>query len=227
MRPARDLWHIQDASVARVERIGEFVYDVITGSRRSVAPFRVREVDAAVSFAVVELDNLWVQTARSLFLSSALGGRDALGSRVVLQVPRAADINEAMVHAVRACRPDKYESNPTGPYRWHEEPFWWKTRSLLDSLRSIGASNVNRVSGALSLSPSVFAYLHTFRNFYAHRSQGTMGLVNKALLRLGVPENSDVTAVLASPIVVGRVSRTQPLVLDWLDEMANVLRAVV
>ena len=185
-------------------------------------------VDASVGFVIIELDNLWAGISRSFFLSVAFCARDGNGIRVQLsKVSKARSTDEALTHAIRRCKPWRYRRGSNGPWTWRDEPLWWNPQTLLDAIDEIGASNYQQVSAAMSATPSAFSYLHTFRNFYAHRSKGTRTGIITHLRRLQFPTTYTATAALTTPIVQQGQIRPQPLVLDCLDDIRNTILLLV
>ena len=189
---------------------------------------RPSSVDAAVAYVVIELDNLWSGIARSFFLSVAFCARDGMGGRIQLsRAVKAQSIDDALTHAIRRCKPWRYRPGSNGPWKWLDEPLWWNPNSLLDAMDEIGASNYQQVSMAMSASPNAFAYLHTFRNFYAHRGKGTRDEIVSDLRRLQFPTTYTATAALTSRVVANGQLRPQPLILDWLDDIWNTVSLLV
>ena len=185
-------------------------------------------VDPAVAFVILELDNLWAGVARSFFLSVAFCARDGTGNRVQLsKATKARSTDDALTHAIRRCKPQRFKQGLNGRWTWRDEPLWWKPRTLLDAIDEIGASNCQQVSMAISASPNVFSYLHTFRNFYAHRSKETRAEIVSDLRRLQFPTTYTATTALTSPTVSQGLERPQPLVLDWLDDIKNTISLLV
>lgn len=224
MRPTRDLQTLQRSALARAERLHTYMSSAVT----QLPTAKPVSLDSAVAFVVIELDNLWVSTARSFFLSVAFCARDGGGSRVRLsKVAKAQSTDEALTYAIRRCRGPNYRRGVSGPWTWRDEPLWWKPHTLLDALDEIGASNYQQVSLAMSASPGAFGHLHTFRNFYAHRSKGTRAEVVSGLRNLQFPTTYTATAALMSPTLLNGRVRPQPLVLDWLDDMWNTISLLV
>ena len=194
----------------------------------SVLTVGAAPVDPAVGFVIIELDNLWAGIARSFFLSVAFCARDGMGNRVQLtKATKAQSIDEALTHAIRRCKPRLYKPGRNGPWTWSDEPLWWKPGTLLDAIDEIGASNYQQVSTAMSASPNAFSYLHTFRNFYAHRSRGTRAEIIGELRRLQFPTTYTATTALTSPVMWQGQIRPQPLIFDWLDDIRITISLLV
>lgn len=224
MRPTRNLQNLQRSALLRTDRLHAYISPLLTASY----PAGLRSIDSAVAFVVIELDNLWAGTARSFFLSVAFCADDGKGHRVHLSnAPRARTTDEALTHAIRRCKPSRYKPGQRGPWDWSDEPGWWNPTTLMESIDEIGASNRLQVSKAMSTSPGAFAHLHTFRNFYAHRSEGTRTEIVGRLRRLLFPTTYTATAALTSPRIEHGVIRPQPLILDWLDDVRNTISMLV
>ena len=149
-----------------------------------------------------------------------VGGILCEGMQVVvgctcLGFPRAMDMDEALTHAIRRCRGPSYKAGQTGPWMRRDEPLWWRPGTLLNALDEIGASNYQQVSAAVSVSPGALMYLHTFRNFYAHRSKETRIQIIGDLRHLQFPTTYTATMALSSPTVGSGSVRPQALLLDW------------
>ena len=224
MRPHGKLLSLQRSALGRTDRLRTHVSSVLSSSPTN----KEISVDSAVAFTIMELDNLWVVTARSFFLSVAYSGRDAHGNRVQLsKKPKANNADEALTHAIRRCRGAKYKPGSNGPWTWRDEPLWWQPNTLLNSLDEIGASNYQQVSNAMSASPRAFSHLHTFRNFYAHRSRGTRDEVVISLRRLQFPTTHTATNALTSRAFQNGRRRPQELIFDWLDDIQNTIALLV
>lgn len=224
MRPTRNLQNLQRSALVRTDRLHAYISPLLTEYYAA----RLRSVDSAVAFVVIELDNLWAGTARSFFLSAAFCAADGKGNRIHLsRAPRARTTDEALTHAIRRCKPSRYKSGQKGPWTWSDEPGWWNPTTLLKAMDEIGASNYPQVSAAMSTSPGAFGYLHTFRNFYAHRSEGTRADIIGGLRRLRFPTTYTATSALTAPRILPGLIRPQALILDWLDDVRNTISMLV
>ena len=224
MRPNTQLLTLQRSALTRTDRLHSCVSSALM-QPQTVKPV---PVDSVVVYVIIELDNLWVSIARSFFLSVAFCARDGRGNRLQLsKVNKARTTDEALTHAIRRCRGNNYKHGMNGPWTWGDEPLWWKPHTLLDALDEIGASNYHQVSSAMSASPGAFAHLHTFRNFYAHRSRGTRDKVVTGLRRLQFPTTYTATVALTSPMLRNGTTRPQALVFDWLDDIRNTVHLLV
>lgn len=161
-------------------------------------------------------------------MSTAFCARDGEGQPLTLEIEPCRTTSEALGHAIRKCKKDVYDDkNGAGPWDWADEPAWGRTRNLLVSLEAIGASNYGRVSSALSLAPKLFPYMHTLRNFCAHRSLDGRRQAEGVVRAYGFPTTHTPTQALVSPAKVLGGVRTQPLILDWADELHETINLLV
>lgn len=218
MRVHRDLRKLQAAATSRLIRLRRRAHQSTSPATEASA----REL--GITYSVVELYNLWYSFSRCLYLSAALGARDGAGSRVRISVPTPKTIEDALTHAIRT-RPRYRNSMP--PWNWWHEPSWIDANVLLDSLRTIGASNEQHVSAALSVRPSVFNEIRLFRNFYAHRNEDTSRQLKPLIRRYLMSPSLRPTEALASPAMVQGLLRPQPLLLDWIDDIFNTVTLIV
>ena len=228
VRPTRDLGRLQEAGLQRVGRLRAHVETVVQKGGDGREGDFASGLDSGIAVAIIEMDNLWAGVARSLFLSTAFRGRDAEGRPVTLGIPRAQTTDEALGHAIKRCKKDVYDAKEgVGPWGVGDEPAWGRTRNLLAALDAIGASNYERVSGALSLTPRVFAYVHVFRNFYAHRGKDGRMQVEGVVRAHQLPTSYTPTRALVSAVPAQGGVRPQPLVLDWLDQLRGTIELLV
>lgn len=220
MRPTRDLRRLRRAALSRLDRLSEYVFDAAT------TPSTSPRHDQLTAYCVVEMYNTWYAFSRSLFISSCLGARDGAGARMSVSVPRPPTDQDALTHAIRRCKPYRYNAGKrTPPWRWIDEPSWASPTVLLDALDEVGAANYVLVSGALSLpgAAQTISHLPDFRHFYAHRGEDTRLQVVRHAPTYALSSSLRPTALLNSNGMVAGVARPQPLLMDWADD----LRAIV
>jgi hypothetical protein len=211
----RDLRRLNRAALSRLDRLHSIAFDAATlpaeesGTR-----------DRLTAYCIVETHNLWFTYSRSLYISSSLGARSASGGRVsVSKVPRPQSTQEAIGHAIRRCKFNRYKGGRQ-PWTWLDEPSWAKPNTLLDALDEVGASNYPTVSAALGQINSQFslAHLGEVRNFYSHRGEDTAMRVRRIALAYAVSPSVSPTQFLHSTAATANGSRAQPIILDWMDE---------
>lgn len=203
MRPCSDLAKLGDRATARLNRLKALV-DTHTDRER------------AISLAVIEAQNTWSNFARAFLLSLLSSARRRSGGRVALGNAAVNSPGALLAIATRACR-GPLAAPPTTR---REEPAWHDTSNFLKACAALSPSNLAQVQAALSLQTGVFSDLPAFRNFFAHRNEESarraVDLARRNYLITGLSHPS---AVLMRPARL----RTQPLLLDWIDEMKVVI----
>lgn len=218
MRPILDLRLLQRSGLRRLSRLR------VLASAATLPRALPHERETRITYCVLELHSFWFSFSRALFLSAAFGARDAAGSRVALsKVARPANIGDAMTHAIRRLKPHLLKDGRTPPWSWYEEPKWSEPTALLASLDEIGASNRPRVVAGLSVPTRVFDDLPEFRNFYAHKTEDTARRVPPIAAVYAIPPKLPPSQMLLS-LASGR---PQPLLLDWIDDVANAVTFVI
>lgn len=219
MRIARDLGRLEISAHARLRRLR----DVAVHCSSVGATRRDREV--SVSYCVVELYNLWYSFSRCFFLSAALGARDGAGVRVVIiGAARPRTVEDALTYAIKIRR--RYR-NLQPPWKWHHEPNWVDPKVLLDTLKAVGASNLTRVSNGLSVPSTTLDELPPFRHFFAHKNRDTVQALRPLISAHSISPTLRPTDALLTPATVLGARRPQPLLLDWIDDVTNVVQLIV
>ena len=225
MRTTRDLRRLRRAALGRADRLAAIAFNAATLPRSSDALTQ----DHLTSYCVIELHSTWYGFSRSLYLSSCLGARDSSGKRVSLsRVRRATTESEALSHAVRRCKKWRYKATKT-QWSWTDEPAWARSGNLLDALDEVGATNYATVSAALGLPgvAQVLEHLTDFRNFYAHRGEDTRARAAFHALTYALSPRLPPTAILQSNGLRNGVTRTQPVLMDWVDDVRLLIASAI
>lgn len=221
MRPTRDLRRLQGAGLKRLDRLRGIAMSC-TSPTASVV-----ELETGVAYCVVELYNCWYSISRSLYLSSAFGARDGGGTRITLaNVPRAVSVDDALTHAIRRSKPWLMNRRQP-PWTWIDEPSWANAAVLLDALDEIGASNRATVAAALSLPGATVANLVPFRHFMSHRGEDTARRLRPLLARYAISPSLRATKALATRASGTQGLRPFPLLVDWVDDVQNIITLIV
>jgi hypothetical protein len=217
MRPTRDLRRLGTSAANRLSRLRR------SALRATAHGLAYEARDATVTYCVVEAFNCWHGFSRSLYLSSALGARDGNGRRIRAgKIPRPKTAADALTPAVRRRgRPRFPAAGP--PWRFSEEPPWANPSALLEVLDEIGASNRGEVARGVSLPTSVLDHLPIFRNFYAHRGRETVASARALAVPYGISPVLAPTQILLARASTASGPRPQPLLLDWIDDLAAVV----
>lgn len=172
--------------------------------------------DRQFAYVVIEALNLWANFSRSYVLSCLFRPKRITKGRV--RIGNAAITTPAALFLLAAqIRRGPAAAAPTSR---RDEPSWHERDLLIKTCLGMACSHAADVQGALSGNTTVFEDLPAFRNFYAHRNdesaQKAVALVKRQYLIVGVRHP---TGALSTPAY----KRTQPLLLDWLDDMQIVM----
>jgi len=173
----------------------------------------IRSVEIRLEYVTIEMLNAWVNFIRAYYLSALLGAkRCGLGRIGVSHI--IANENAAIGQAVLFWRPSA-TPRPDGSWERRDEPTWHDPASVLPICLARGFSNIADLQAAVSTGTRVFRDLPVFRNYYAHRNRRT----RKAAVDLA-PIYGIASTTRPSEILLARpLGRSQPLILDWLDDL--------
>lgn len=206
MRPVTDLSKMRVAFNGRLRRIRK----VAVQSQTAGPEERAR----AVSFAVIELDNLVLGGMREFIISSLRGARTATGNRISVAgyFTSAESIAAYVLSIVQTVTYQRIGSPATVGRR--QEVKIRDPREVDRVLSTCSASNVGSVRNALSLNTSLFSDIATVRNFYAHRNEDTWAKVRRQATAKGVLNIRHADEFVTRQIPGRPVS----LLEDWLDD---------
>jgi hypothetical protein len=206
MRPVRHFGQLLASSSRRLAKL-----DVLASSLTGPVDFRK---DYVASFVVIELDNFWSSFVRSYYLSWFLRPRTMNGSTVVVSLPSPKSTNDA----IRTASTLLYGGTPKG--RTGRIAPAWHERWVLAKLSSAcGCSHAPQISTAMGVPATAFDYLHSLRNFYAHRSEETAAKLPRIARAFGlVPPKRASEIVLAIP-----PGRSEPILIDWIAEVRDTV----
>jgi hypothetical protein len=185
--------------------------DLTAGLSQPLTP----EICRLISYVTIEAANLWAQYSRCLFVSAALGARDATGQRIV--AAPAPDVSHAIDQAVYAIYP--HLRGVRRDWRRHEQPDWQNKGHLSAAVQYIGAAIWPDVDTALSYPTRVLTDLPTMRNFYAHKAERASVRAEALGPRYGV------TRLGISPhelLCTPPVGSTDVLLNEWLADLAAI-----
>jgi len=86
---------------------------------------------------------------------------------------------------------------------------------LLTLCRELNATNLLDVEAAFSSGSSVFTDLVVFRNYFAHRNQGTKRAARDLAPKYGIAATLSPAEILLSRAL----GRPQPLLIEWIDDL--------
>ncbi len=176
--------------------------------------------DRTVAFVCIEAANAWTGFSRAYFVSTAMRGR-LNGQRITTTAGHIRTKADAVAFAVRITNPRSYARG--GPFGHRDEPDWQLTSVLARLTTALGASNQSLVRAGISLSTRAFVDLPVFRNFYAHRSEGTVVRVKRVARNYPLNQSLHPTQMLCTVLP----TRPQSLISDWLDDIRTAIESMV
>jgi hypothetical protein len=205
MRRARSLRKLRLTLKGRLLRLEQRLKNASAASNKS-------DRDIAVAYVAIEALNAWAMFSRSFYLSCALGARTERRHGITISVSNSAD------HLGLAITKYKKLAKPSTGGMWHrrDEPAWHDPNVLMTVCSNLGCSIQTTIEASFSLQQTVFRDLPVFRNFFAHRNQGTSKAARDIAPRYTLPSSLTPTEILVS---VSPGSSTSVL-LAWLDEIA-------
>ncbi len=206
MRPVTDLGKMRVAFSGRLRRIRKVAVQSQTDGPEEHA--------RALSFAVIELDNLVLGGMREFIISSLRGARTATGNRISVagHFTSAESVAAYVLSIVQAVTYQRIGS-PAAVDRRQEAKIR-DPRQVDRVLSTCSASNIGSVRNALSLNTSLFSDIATVRNFYAHRNEDTWAKVRRQATEKGVLNIKHADEFVTRQIPGRPVS----LLEDWLDD---------
>ena len=202
MRPVARLQRLKTSVEKQLERIEDAIDGV-------VAPAGV-PADRLATYAVIHLDNVWSSFVRSYYLSWFLNPITIGGTRVRVSIPAPPSFHAAIVTASTIL----YSKLPQSRTK-RIDPAWHEKRVLTTLARGCGTSNQAQIQTAMSIGGTSFDYLHTARNFYAHRCEETAEKLPRIALAFGlVPTRRASDIVLAVPL-----GRKATVIQEWVAEI--------
>ncbi len=175
--------------------------------------------DRTVAFVCIEAANVWMGFARAYFVSTALRAK-LNGRRITITaIPMRTNV-DALAFAIRVTNPRSFARG--GPFGHRDEPDWQQTSVLARLTSALGASNQGLVRAGISVSTRAFVDLPVFRNFYAHRSEGTVVRIRKVARNYPINQGLHPTQMLCTVLP----ARPQSLLSDWLDDIRGSMEAM-
>jgi len=171
-----------------------------------------RRRDVWTAYLAIEVENTWSNFVRALYVSMADGVRLEDGGFTTL-TPRRT-MNDAIGFAVQRWRA---KAAPKADGSWHrrEEPAWHDTSTMLTLCRDLHATNLADVEAAFSSGTLVFTDLVVFRNYFAHRNQGTKQAARDLAPRYGIAASLTPAEILLSRAL----GRPEPVLIEWIDDL--------
>ena len=103
-----------------------------------------------------------------------------------------------------------------------DEPTWHDPTVLLRLVRELNCSSLPQVTTALGYATTAFKDLPVFRNFFAHRNEGTAAKTANVARRCTLSPALRPSEILCAR----RAGRPQSVLSEWLDDLHNVIVSV-
>ena len=168
------------------------------------------ERDIVVAYVAIEALNAWALFSRSFYLSCAGGAKTEKRKRVALTI----QTTDPLGHAITRYKPGA-QPNHLGEWHRRDEPTWHDPNVLMAVCRNLGCSIQPEIDASFSMGQKVFKDLPVFRNFFAHRNEGT----SRAARNLG-PSYTLPTRLPPFQLLLSfSPGSTAPVIVEWLAEM--------
>lgn len=203
MRPSK---YLRNLHIGISRRLSQWRTLVHTETTRFSWP----ESDRVLSYVTLRCLNTWANFCRAYFLSCVLLPWRENGSQITVGDLTIRTFDDAISATMRRLRPWMRT------WSRRNEPPWHVPNTLIKSCEEIRCSNYQDILRAFSTQFRVFEHLPEFRNFYAHRNQGTVMRVKEIAARqYSMQVNGHPTEILLRR----PHNRPQSLLLDWIDEI--------
>lgn len=158
--------------------------------------------------------NTWTNFARAYYLSGMFGARRTNSARIAVANPHLSE-QYAIENAIVISRPTAIRRLPAAAWHRREEPTWHDPNVFQRICAGEGFSNLVEIQAAFSAGYRVFSDLPVFRNYFAHRNQGTL----KAAVGLAPLHGIPATRRPSEILLTRPIGRIQPLILEFIDEI--------
>lgn len=221
MRPSSRLDHLADTAARRVLALRQLILD------REISVHNWTPADQrVVAYSVIEAANLWEGYCRAFYISTTtLKAREISGQRVSIEPAQPIrSVDDAITIAVH--RVDPGLRSRSGPWEPREEPDW--SGQLGACLAEVKASNLPKLKRAVGFQPEARNDLRTFRNFFAHKGQGSAAKVNALPRKYGVKGDPlPVDFLLSSARGRSGYRPGEMILLRWFGALYRVIRLTV
>ncbi len=225
MRRATRLYQLRRTAEQRITRFRRLVVVL----RRSIDQSeRIR----LASFIAINLQTLWSNFCRAHYLSCMIESRTTSGWTIRVGTPGLSEF-DAIGAAIVACGRTPTPAVTGG--RWHskDEPKWHIPATLLliyskqkvilrvvpGGPHGMPPDPLASAKAAIGKYQDVLNALRAFRNYFAHRSEGTRWEAGQWAARHGVSALlPPVDALLTPP-----TGKSRPLLDSWLDDLGNLV----
>jgi len=205
MKPTRQLPALWSKTRRRLLRLKALVGEAARGTYH---------LDRTTAFITIELQSTWANFIRAYYLSCWRSPLMADGHRVMLVIPPGVS-PDGLGFAVKRWRRSA-TLTPTGQWHRRDEPTWHDPNTLLTLAGDLSFSNGAGISAAFSSGTRVFLDLPVYRNFFAHRGEGTF---HAAMHNAAIQYDITWAATPSKALLSRPPGWPQSLLADWIDDM--------
>lgn len=206
MKVARKLALLEESAKWSFRRSVRKLPDVKRGSDREVY----------VSPLVVNLLNSWADFVRTYYVSCALGARTSSGRSVSSSLTGLGlGVNDVIGRAVLLFKPAATVM-ASGLWDTRDEPAWHDANTLMRLARDFAFTNRSDIDAAFSFGFTAHRNMVVFRNYYAHRNQGTRAKAQRLASGYSIRTNQHPTDVILD---VPLSSPGLALIDVWISEL--------
>lgn len=169
---------------------------------------------------VINLLNAWSNFVRAYYISCALGARSSTGAKVSSSLAgHGLSPNDIIGEAIQHFNP-RATPGAGGIWNTRDEPSWHDVNRLMSLASHFAFTNEADITAAFTFGFTAHRDLVVFRNYYAHRNQGTRRRAQGMAVSYSIRSNQHPTEVLLdAPIRYPG----QQLIDVWLSELEQTV----
>lgn len=209
MRSVRKLTKLRESVEGRVQRLT----GLTSGLSFPLSPSERR----AISYAVIELDNLVINCLRS-FTRSVLVGCSSISGQQIATSSAATNAGEASADILRVLNSTKFSNlGSPGSINDDQTPTFRLPSEAEKIFIAFNASNLTDLQLAVGLNGLVFTEIKHLRHFFAHRCEGTNDNVRAFAQGIGIFQYEDAERLA----LTARPSTATPVLRGWMDDIVD------
>lgn len=173
-----------------------------------------------ITFAVVNLLNCWANFQRTYFICCLLGANSSALRKIVSnQTGIITTPNDAIGKAILHLKPSRTPRS-NGIWDTRDEPTWHDANTLLTLSSKFAFSNDADIQSAFTFGFTAHKNLVVFRNYYAHKNQGTRGKAQAIAVNYLIPQRLHPTEIL---LATPSSSPSMSLIQLWVEELTQTV----
>jgi len=179
-----------------------------------------QEIENRMTYCALNLLNTWANFQRTFFICCLLGARSQIHRNITSnQTGIVTNSNDAIGKAILFFTPSRLPRS-TGIWDTRHEPTWHDSNTLLRLSSNFSFSNDADIQAAFSFGFTAHKNLVVFRNYYAHKNQGTRTKAQAIATNYLIPQNNHPTKILLS---APSHSPSTTLVEFWAEEFSQTV----